>query len=205
MKLDKKTGNSTHCRAFHKKWRYFHSTQNATFSQTNYYIKWAYPILSACDGWKAASANQTVLAHQEAIRKSCSPAENGETRQLHLSRLRLCLCLFSGSFIWTPDTGALTALDSAQRDLGPKAFLKRNDKPKVASWKSIHQSEWISSSTAVDREDKIEKNIIVTLNWGQFRESSTSKHLTSTRQGSLATGISHNALFRWRYEMMFYG
>lgn len=58
----------------------------------------------------------------------------------------------------------------AQRDLDPEAFWKRDDRPKVASWKSMHQFEWLSSSTYVDRKDEIgrKKCINVTLDWGQL-------------------------------------
>lgn len=62
-------------------------------------------------------------------------------------------------------------LDCAQGDLGPEAFWKSNDRPKVACWKSIHQSEWFSSSTYVDRRDEIGKKIIiVTLTEGNSRK-----------------------------------
>lgn len=82
----------------------------------------------------------------------------------------------------------LSALDSAQRDLGPEAFSKRDDKPKVASWKSLHQSEWISTSTYVDRGDKIgkkKKNINVTLDWGQFQGELHIQALSFNKAGFL--------------------
>lgn len=117
---------------------------------------WIQSDLSDCGGcdvhfsnfWSLLQFKRSIPPDREAIKNHVL-----QLKDQHLSRLSLYL--FSGSFVWIHRTEALSGLDSAQRDLDPEAFWKRDERPKVASWKSIHQSEWISSSTYVDRSDEI--------------------------------------------------